>query len=333
MSKRIALGVASALLGISGVAGASVAMTSSADVDSEDSSASFSFSSDSSPDLSAATGLLDNAPGVADVLAQAEGAQAMAENLVDTVAGQLPVSDLTDMLDMVPGVCGSLPVSLPMPANTMGTALSFFGTIQGMIGQQLAMVAGLAPSTPTVLSAPDVLNKVNGEVACAAEGGALPVDVPVELDACDVNAGAVNALPAPAHGVVAGALHDVNAATGSGIGMEGNHIGVQCSSAGLPIPAATPSATVPSQSVAPQTIVPAAPIPAVNLPEVDLETPVGTVSTPSVDVTSGVIPAITVGPISTPAISLPALPLGSIVGGVSGSAEASDGGFLGNLLG
>jgi hypothetical protein len=333
MSKKIALGVASALLGITGVAGASVAVTSSANVDSDEPNASVSFHSDSAPDLSAATDLLGNVPGVADVLTQAEGVQGMADGLVNTVTGQLPVGDLTGLLDAVPSACGALPFSLPVPTHTVSTAMGFFNTIQGLITEQLGLVASLAPSTPTVLSAPEVLDMVKGQVACAGSSGesALPFDVP---SICAVDFGGVAGdLPDPARDVVLMAIRDVADMTNQNVAAVTEGVVVACSAANLPVPAATPAAVVPSQTVSPQTILPATPLPAVNVPAVNIPTPVGTVSVPSVDLGAGVIPSITVGPISTPAISLPALPLGGLLSGLSVSGSAHDGGLLGNLLG
>lgn len=356
MSKRIALGVASALLGITGVAGANMALTSSGNIDSDHQSAGVSFLGDdaglgcalavgvsaadancgsSAPGLSTATNLLGGLPGTSDVLGEAAGIQGTAEELLDTVAGALPVNDVTGMLDAVPSVCDALPMSIPMPARTMGNALSLFGQAQSLIGQQLAMVASLAPSTPTVLSAPDLLNKVKGELSCAGAGsdGSLPVDLPVELDVCAVNAGVVNGLPAPVNGAVAGAIADATAATGLNVSSEGNTLAVQCDSSKLPVPASIQSTTIQSRHVTPKTKIAGLPVPAVSVPAVKVDVPVvGPVEIPAVDISSGIIPSITVGPISTPAVSIPALPLGSLLGGSSAGASANGGGLLGSIF-
>ncbi len=335
MSKKIALGVASALLGITGVAGASVAVTSSANVDSDEPNASVSFQSDSAPDLSAATDLLGNVPGVADVLAQAEGVKGMADGLVNSVAGQLPVGDLTGLLDAVPSACGALPFSLPVPTNTVGTAMGFFNTIQGLITQQLGLVSSLAPSTPTILSAPEVLDMVKGQVACAGGSGesALPFDVP-SICAVDLG-GPVSQAPDMVRDAVLMAVRDVAGMTGQNVAAVTEGVTVACNAAGLSLPVAVPGLSVNDAPAVPQVSVVASPLPEVKVPQVVVNAPViGQVGTPAIDLSAPAIPAITVGPVSTPAIPLPDLGLNGLLGGLTGSLPLGGGGLLngGGLL-
>jgi hypothetical protein len=336
MSKKIALGVASALLGITGVAGASVAVTSSANVDADEPNASVSFSG-ATPDLSAATDLLDNVPavpGVADVLAQADGVKAMADSVVNSVAGQLPVGDLTGLLDAVPSACGALPFSLPVPAHTVGTALSFFDGIEGMIMDQLALVSSLAPSTPTVLSAPEILDMVKGELACAGGSGesALPFDVPA-ICAVDLG-GPVGAAPEAVRDAVMMAIRDVAGMTNQNIAAVTEGVTVACSAAGLPVPVSVPGVSLNNAPALPNVSVTASPLPEVKVPQVSVNVPViGEVTTPSIDLSAPAVPSITVGPVSTPAIPLPDLGIGGIINGLTGSLPLNTGGLLSSLLG
>ncbi|MGH9000510.1 MAG: hypothetical protein ACRDY7_14115, partial [Acidimicrobiia bacterium] len=109
MNKRIALGVAGSLIGMSGVAGASMAVDHSADADADSTEAGITAITE----LASLSGSVESGTSLPGSVM----------GLVDDIPGMGVVNQV------LPTVCGAVP-PLPLPTSTVETAMSFFGSLE-----------------------------------------------------------------------------------------------------------------------------------------------------------------------------------------------------------
>ncbi len=266
MKKQIALGIAAAVLGVSGVASAMVSVNQLTAASNSDSS--FSVATDklaancwmvtgSASDTGCNTSVagvavpaLPEIPNLVDGIdiPDATGLLAMASGAIDTatgaaasaqgiVGGGLPgVAGLGDVTAL--GACNlpvSLPVKLPVSAGLFSTGLNLFHMAQDLAMNKIGLAGVSSPVQLPValpLSADDVINKIETETGCLSSnaGGSLPVGVP---SVCTITGGAPAAiasqLPTEVSGLLASVAGELANLTGQGINVasDGN-VGANC---------------------------------------------------------------------------------------------------------
>ncbi len=348
--KRIALGIAAAILGVSGVAGATMGVNEI--VNSNHETKVSAQAEKLALNCWAVSGASNNAscstagPGAADVanlvdgidLPDTSGLLATAADLASVAGATVPgVNDVTGLLSTIPSACStSLPVGVPVPFGAvtsagLGLAQSVDAFVKGL------PVPVSVPNLGLPVDAADILSTVNAEAGClGAQGGSLPVAAP-----CSANVpGLPVAVPEPVAGIVGTVTGAVNSVTGGVLSTNANNTaGVKCETV-------LPKAGVPSVPGLPKLPVPTA------IPNLPLPSGVGSVQG-TVDTVTGLVNGVTGGalnPVTAPLggvlapvtgtvnglvnglpVGVPSLPLPVI--NCSASAGASSGGLLGSLTG
>ncbi|MGH8993351.1 MAG: hypothetical protein ACRDYV_06360 [Acidimicrobiia bacterium] len=263
MKKHIALGIAAAVLGASGVAGAVVSVnqvtslassaagiTAHNDVLSANCWLVTGSDSDSGCDTSVAGIPVPGLPELPNLvngvdIPDATGLLAMATGLVDTATGAVgdPLSLATGLVPTaegivgaaggVPSACGlELPVALPVPSGIFSAGLNLFHMAQNLAMNDLGLAGVGSPlALPVALpvSADDVINKVEDEVGClSANAGGLPIPAICSVEG-GVPASIAANIPAEVKGLVGTVLADLGNITGGAVQVtDSGKLGVSC---------------------------------------------------------------------------------------------------------
>jgi hypothetical protein len=275
MKKHIALGIAAAVLGVSGVAGALVSVDQLTAASKSESSISATTDklaancwmiTGSASDAGCKTSVagvevpgLPELPGVPGVdlddltglLAMADGAVDAATGAAATAQGIVGAAVPTAQgiaAGAVPTACNvpSLPVGLPVPNSIFKAGLSLFSKAQDLAMNDLG-AASLASPVDLPVSVPtadDLINKIETETGClATHADGLPVAVP---SVCSVSGGlpsaVTSAVPTEISGLLASVASELAGISGQGVNVAGNgSVGVNCNIDGavnsLPVPA------------------------------------------------------------------------------------------------
>ena len=345
--KKIALGLAIAFLGATGIGSATMAFTQA----SAHQSAALSVSNDhasaslsANPDIkgSDVTDLVGSLPLVPDIAKQVPGADKVSA-IVDGLPNLPSVDDIKKLAPAIPSACGAGLPSLPLPSGTIGSVAS-----------AAAALAAPATSVVPVKLPVDVLGTAGHELGCLGSSSASPVP-----SICSVGANVVpsavsstlsSAIPAPLSGILSSVMGDLGNVTGHAVTAgAGNSIGANCSTAGLPDPVATVTGAVDTV----QNIAGKLPLP-VQVPSIAgiKVTATGALSNP-IGAVSGAVNTVTglANQLPLPAVGLPDVTgtVGGVLNTVTGtvnnlipglpglscsaSGTASSGGILGHLLG
>ena len=342
MKKHIALGIAAAVLGASGVAGAVVSVNQITALGSSESAVSVDHdqlaadcwtitgaSSDAGcntsvagipvPGLPEIPNLVDGVdlPDTAGLLATATGALDTATGALSTVTDLVPggvpgVGDVQGIVGgAVPSACG-LNVPVGLPNGVFSAGLNLFHMAQSLAMNDLGVAGVSSPvELPVALpvSADDIINKLETEVGClAAQDGGLPIPAVCSIQGglpADVTGLVPDVLPAEIGDLLSAAVGDLASLSGQGISVaEGGTVGVSCNVDGV-------LAQMPIPGIPALPAVPALPSPTALLPVVP--------SAPA-------LPAL-------PAAPLPAVP--DVTGTVTGVVDTVTGvvnGLLGGSL-
>jgi hypothetical protein len=256
MKKHIALGIAAAVLGVSGVAAAVVSVNQITALGASESGVSLSHdklaancwmvtgsANDAScstsvaglevpalpeiPNLTdgieipSATGLLAMADAVGTATDAAAAAQGIVGGAVPTAQGAVAGA--------TPGACKvALPVKLPVSTGIFSNGLNLFHMAQDLAMNKLGLARVSSPvplPADLPVSADDLINTVEAETGCLAAnaGGSLPVGVP---SICSVTGGLPSAvtshIPADVSGLLSSVVDELANLSGQGINVAGN---------------------------------------------------------------------------------------------------------------
>lgn len=255
MKKHIALGIAAALLGATGVASAVVSyndITSAAGSES-----SFETTTDHlAANCRVATGGAQDAgctTSVAGVdlpaLPDVDGVTDTAGGIVDTATGAVPspeaalarvqglIAQAKSMAGgAVPSACDlpvPIPAQLPVPQSIFSAGVELFHKVESLAMNSPATQALPPVSLPVdgVPSADEAIDLAQGQLDCLAQffGGSLPIDIPA---VCSVEAGAPSAvksaIPGEISGLLATAVAELKSLTGQSINVAGSNLGASC---------------------------------------------------------------------------------------------------------
>lgn len=353
-NKKVALGIASAVIGFTGVAGASVAVSQYSTSDDHGHQAGIAAEAggvsletnaagalaDLPVDVDGVIGTVTGLAGGADPTGLLAGAVANAQDIADgalaTATGLVPVG-----LPNVAGITGSCVASavpaqgiIPIPANTIAAGLAQLAQVESITSMISGLTAGLPIQVPTLLSASDVFAAVKSQVNCAGALAAQSSPLPA---ACSISAGLPVALPEPAAGLV----KDVANMAGQTINVGGGSVvGASCDSS-VATSAATSIASNPAGALSTVQGTLNKVAPALNLPKVDVPAlPIPSLpAVPGLDAPAlpdlGAVTGTLEGVIGSLPVAVPELPVdvNGLLGGIlptSCSASAS-GGLLGSL--
>jgi hypothetical protein len=264
MKKHIALGIAAAFLGVSGVAGALVSVNQITALGASESGVSVNHDklaancwmvTGSANDASCSTSVagleVPALPEIADLtdgidIPSATGLLAMATDAVDTatdaaasaqgIVGGAATNAQGAVAGATPSACKvALPVKLPVSTGIFSTGLNLFHMAQNLAMNKVGL-AGVSSPVPLPVrlpvSADDVINQVEAEAGCLAAnaGGSLPVGVP---SICSVTGGLPAAvtsnIPADVSGLLSSVVDELANLSGQGINVAGgSNLGVNC---------------------------------------------------------------------------------------------------------
>ncbi|MGH9041622.1 MAG: hypothetical protein ACRDZ3_15490 [Acidimicrobiia bacterium] len=332
MKKHLAVGIAAAVLGVSGVAGAVVSVnqltslagsaagiTASTDALAANCWLVTGSNSDAGCNTSVAGLPVPALPEIPNLvpgldIPDATGLLAMATGALDSVTGGVgdPLALATGLVPTaqnlvggaIPSACGlSLPVPVPVPTGIFSAGLNLFHMAQNLAMNDLG-VAGLASPVALPVALPvtpdDVINTVEEQVGCLSEqAGGLPIP-----NVCTVNAALpegvtslASGLPVPTEisGLLNTVVSDLAAITGQTINMSGGNVGANCNVDGALAGLPIPDVT----SIVPELPVGVPSLPAITpaapaLPSLDIvnQLPVPAVSTVT-DTVTGAFDTVT----------------------------------------
>jgi hypothetical protein len=247
VKKQIALGIAAALIGVSGVAGAMVSvdqLTSAASSESSISAVTDQLvancwmvtgsSNDAGCNTSVAGLEVPGLPELPDRVAgvdipDATGLLAMASNAVGTATGAVGSAQgiVGGALPTAEGLAGTvapsacklpvaLPVKLPVPASIFNAGLSLFGIAQHLAMSDLGLAGVSSPvPLPVALPADDLINTIEDEAACLSHhAGGLPAQIPAVCTAdVGVPSAVTSAIPSAVTDAIPGAISGLLSST------------------------------------------------------------------------------------------------------------------------
>ena len=266
MKKQIALGIAAAVIGVSGVASAFVSvdqLTSAANSTASLSAVTDSLAANcwmvtgSASDAGCNTSIAGiEVPGLPELpnqvagvdIPDATGLLAMASNAVDTATGAVgsAQSIVGSLVPTATGLAGgampsdcnlpvALPVKLPIPTGIFSAGLNLFHMAQGLAMNDLgaaglALPVALPVDLPVgVPTADDLINTIEDQTSCLAQqSSGLPIPA-----VCSLTAGAPAAVTSVVPGAISGLLStvisDLTNITGQAVNVaEGGNVGLNC---------------------------------------------------------------------------------------------------------
>jgi hypothetical protein len=337
MKKHFALGIAAAILGVSGVAAAMVtvdqitalgASESGASVNHDKLAANCWMVTGSANDASCSTSVAGlEVPAIPEIpnltdgvdIPNATGLLAMASDAVNTatdavasapgMVGSAAADAQGAVAGATPTACGlsSLPVKLPVSAGLFQSGLSLFHMAQDLAMNKLGVASVQAPVQLPVtvpVSADDVINTIETETGClsGSAGGSLPIGVP-GICSATVPTNVANVIPSEVSGLLSSVAGELANLTGQGINVASNGtVGANCNidgAMGEALPGLPAVPAIPAIPALPKAILPVLPA-------------------------APALPAL-------PAAPLPAVP--DVVGMVGGGVDTVTGTIVDSILG